>query len=685
MDEEEFGPMRLFALLTFLLAAAATAADKRGLTLEDIAKLKQVTSAQLSPNGDAIAYLLSVPRAPFEDEDGSAWRELHVWTPDRGSRPYITGKTSIGSIQWTPDGKAISFLAKRGDDEHTSVYVIPLDGGEARRLLTHETSIQQHEWSPLGGELSFLANPAPDKDKDKLAKKGFDQEIYEEEIDNTEVWIADISGDDPVKRKLALDGSANDIKWAPDGKTLAVQLSRTALVDDAYMNTKVHVIKAENGAQTLKIDNPGKLGMMRWSPDGKRLAMLAAADRNDPSAGRLYVTAVATGKVDKYFMEDEGDVSQFSWRDENTIMYLWDEGVYTSIKTLNLDQGGAELDQRFPNLPIQSQSTAGGKAALVGSKPTHPRELFLWEEGMAEPQRLTNSNPWLDEVDLAPQEVVTYQARDGLELQGLLIRPLDEKKGQRYPLILVVHGGPEAHYRHNWITDYARLGQAAAAQGYAVFYPNYRASTGRGVAFSKMDHARPAAEEFDDLVDGVKHLVNIGLVDEKRVGVTGGSYGGYATAWCSTALSEHFAAGVMFVGISNKISKAGTSDIPDELYLVHDRKRLWEDWNLFLNASPIYHVEKARTPLLILHGKKDTRVHPSQSMELYRHLKTIGKTPVRLVFYPKEGHGNRRAAARYDYSLRAMRWFDHYLKGDGKGKPPTDVDYPLQEQAKAAD
>ena len=169
------------------------------------------------------------------------------------------------------------------------------------------------------------------------------------------------------------------------------------------------------------------------------------------------------------------------------------------------------------------------------------------------------------------------------------------------------------------------------------------------------------------------------------MGITGGSYGGYATAWASTYYSERFAAGVMFVGISNLLSKVGTSDIPQELYLVHLRHWPWDDWQMMLERSPIRWAEQARTPLLILHGEEDPRVHPGQSLQLYRYLKVLGNVPVRLVLYPGEGHGNRAAAARLDYNLRMMRWFEHYLLGDGPGvrnaePPPPDVDYAIPEE-----
>ena len=182
---------------------------------------------------------------------------------------------------------------------------------------------------------------------------------------------------------------------------------------------------------------------------------------------------------------------------------------------------------------------------------------------------------------------------------------------------MYVHSGPESHEKNGWLTSYSRPGQVAAAKGFVVFYPNYRGSTGRGVGFSKAGQGDSAGKEFDDLIDGIDHLIEEGIADPKAIGVTGGSYGGYASAWCSTYYSDRFAASVMFVGISNKLSKAGTTDIPEEMYLVHQRKRPWEDWGYFLERSPIRYVERNRTPTLILHGKEDPRVHPSQSLELH--------------------------------------------------------------------
>ena len=270
---------------------------------------------------------------------------------------------------------------------------------------------------------------------------------------------------------------------------------------------------------------------------------------------------------------------------------------------------------------------------------------------------------------MAKQEVVTFEARDGLALEGILIRPLEEKAGSRYPLIMMVHGGPESHHLNGWLTGYSLPGQVAAAQGFASFYTNYRGSTGRGVTFSKLSQGDPGGKEFDDLIDAVDHLVASGLVDKDRVGITGGSYGGYASAWGATYFSHRYAASVMFVGISDQFLSFALGDIPEEHRLVHHMKHPWEQRELLRERSPITHFRNCQTPLLILHGTKDTRVHPAQSLALYRAIKTYGKSPVRLVHYPGEPHGNRRTGSRLDFSLRLMRWMNHYLKGPG-GEPP---------------
>jgi dipeptidyl aminopeptidase/acylaminoacyl peptidase len=660
------------AMMSIAVATPAAAADDT-ITADDIARTRWVTSARISPDGALVAYVLSVPRTPCEDDDGGAWAELHVAGPRGRTRPFVTGEVHVGGIDWTPDGTGISFLAKRGKDEHRSLYVIPVDGGEARRVLSHDEGISAYSWSPDGARVAFLAREEEDKTRKKLERKGFKAEAYEEAWRPVRVWIAKPDAEDDEPRALEIEGSASELHWSPKGDRLAVAVSPTPSVDDVYMYRKVRVVDAETGETLVRFDNPGKLGPVAWSPDGEHLAIVSAEDLNDPAPGRLVLGAM-DGELRDLLPDFEGHVTAARWIDPDTILVVADQGTLSVVATIEIESGSARtvVAPGGPVLGGVSLSGDGTKAAFVGESPAHPPEVFVRAEA-GEPVRWTDSNPWLADKRLAPQEIVAYEARDGLKVEGILVRPLDENEGSTYPLVVIVHGGPEGHLRHGWVTSYSRPGQLLAARGFAVFYPNYRGSTGRGVEYTKLHQADYAGGEFNDVVDGVEHLVASGLVNRNRVGVTGGSYGGFATAWCATALSEHFAAGVMFVGISDHVSKAGTTDIPHEMYEVHARKWPWEAWDWYRERSPLYHVRKAKTPLLILHGENDTRVDPSQSMMLYRFLKLLDQAPVRLILYPGEGHGNRKAAARLDYTLRLVRWMERYLVGPGGDPPPVEL------------
>jgi dipeptidyl aminopeptidase/acylaminoacyl peptidase len=696
----------LSVVLALLLPLGASAQDT--FTPQHVAKVRVVTEAVIAPDGTQVAYILGVPRNIPKVKDGPAWTELHVVDIKGNSTPFITGSVNIGSITWTPDGKSIAFLTKRDKDDTRCLYVIGTRGGEARKILAHSTDIQSYSFSGDGKQVAFLATEPTAKGKKTQQDQGFNQEIYEEDQPLVRVWIHDLTsrkrerreGEQPVahasgsSRMLELKGSASELHFNPKEDKLAVALAPNPLIDEHIMFRKVHIVDLTSRERerpvSTNLNNPGKLGQLAWSPDGKKLAMITGADKHDPKEGQLWIyTDGTSGWKPRTNRNFPGHVESIAWTDVDSVLTVSSYGVETYLVEYN-DSSIAH----YPALkPFMTNFSAAKNAtekvavsvAFIAHTAKHPPEVYLLKRGdLKASPRLTDSNPWLKDMQFAKQEVVKYKARDGLELEGILIRALNQEKGKRYPLVLTVHGGPEAHYSNGWLTNYNALGQVAAAKGMAVFYPNYRGSTGYGVEFSMKGQKDAGGKEFDDLIDGVDHLVKMGLVDDKKVGITGGSYGGYATAWGSTYYSDRFAAGVMFVGISDWISCSGTTDIPHEMNLVHHRKWLWEDWDYFLKSSPIYHVEKAKTPLLILHGKADPRVNPGQSLELYRHLKVRGKAPVRLVLYPGEGHGNRRAASRLDYNLRLLQWMEHYLKGPGGAMPAREIDYGLTPATKTS-
>ena len=678
--------LRAGLLVAMVLAALGTLrAQKQVFTPLDVAKLRSVISAHVSPNGGTVAYRVAVPKDLTAGENGGSSIELWVARGDEEPRLYTRGVKGISGLTWVPGRKALSFVDQRGDDKKGSLYVLPILGGEAQRVLSHASGIGKYSWSADGKRIAFLSIAAVDSDLKGLQDKGFNQIVYEEDWRPSELWVAGISahGDSTAARRIDVEGSVSAVYWSPTAERLAIEVAPTPLVDDSYMQRRLRIVQVDSGQTLKRIDNPGKLGTVHWSPDGKYLGIISAEDPNDPKEGRLWVTEIEAAATGKDAFRDllpglEGHVSDFVWTSADKLVAIVDVGCETRIDELGV--GGEKstlIDLGEVIFTALSSNSAGDRLAFVAETSKHPSEAFRWSPGGEGLKRLSDTNPWLAERRFAEQEVVRHRARDGLELEGVLIRPLDHIEGQRVPLILTVHGGPEAHMRNGWLTRYSYAGQVGAARGFAVFYPNYRGSTGRGVAFSKTSQADAAGKEFDDLIDAVDHLVEVGLVDKDRVGITGGSYGGYASAWGATFYSHRFAASVMFVGISDNISKVGTTDIPIEMHDVHHLKYLWEDWDYFKERSPIFHVQKNQTPTLILHGKDDPRVHPSQSLELFRHLKVLDQAPVRLILYPGEGHGNRKAAARYDYNLRMLRWFERYLQGAGGEAPDWRIDYGL--------
>lgn len=647
--------MKRIILFLFIASFAWGFSQESGiLTPMDIAKIKQVTNALITADGGTVYYTVSVPADP-KVENTLASSHLYKYTVSTNTHTPLITEHAVGNLELRPGSNTITFTAKPEGVNHTGVYELSAEGGAPSLILSYGNSVSSYAWSPDGNSIAFVAKEVEEEVKPELP---YSPEIYEEGLKMNSGFVTDLRSDKLTK--IPMEGHVTALAWNPDGGQMAVRIAPSSLVDDFYTSQKIYILNTIDNSIAGEVMHKGKMGNMAWGPSGKQLAFIAGADEHDPTDGRLFKVRAQGGSPILQAEGMEGAMEGLQWSKDGTLMFQASEGVSTTLGSITKD---GKMTRLFTsqNHSIGSFSAAdNGTIAIVASSPQHPSELFLIKGMGSTPERITDLNPWLKDKKMGKQEVIVYKAKDGTKIEGLLIHPI-EKDGPT-PMITVVHGGPEAHYDNGWLTAYSMPGQMASGQGFAVFYPNYRGSTGRGVKFAMSSQGDPGGKEFDDIIDGIDYLVANHGIDKDRVGVTGGSYGGYATAWMSTRHTKRFAAGVMFVGISNNLSKWGTSDIPEEMFLVHSRKRIWDDYNFFLKRSPIYYAGQAETPLLIMHGKNDTRVDPGQSYELYRHIKTRTDTPVRLVLYPGEGHGNRNSTARYDYSLRMMRWFDHYLK-----------------------
>jgi dipeptidyl aminopeptidase/acylaminoacyl peptidase len=428
------------------------------------------------------------------------------------------------------------------------------------------------------------------------------------------------------------------------------------------MFRRIFTVNTDGGAPQLLAPTEGKLGPMAWSPDGTRLVWLGATSLNDPIAQSVFVVQRGGAPVN-LTPGREATATAVSWQDGRTIRFVAIEGTKTALNTVPAAGGtvtrvvghGAES---FSNM---SWSRDGATFATAASTAQHPSEVYVGTARDRRLRRLTSHNAWLADVQLGRQETVEWTARDGWRIEGVLIHPLNAQPNARPPLAVLPHGGPEGYSLDSWTTNSLYPAQVLAAQGFAVFMPNYRGSGGRGVTFSKGDHRDLGGREFDDVLDGIDHLHARGHADRERVGISGTSYGGFFSAWAGTKHSERFRLAMPFAGISNWMSFMGTTDIPYEMAVVH-----WDLWPyehplLMWERSPLAHMGNAQTPMIIGQGLVDERVHPEQMIQLHQALRLKG-VPADLVLYPREPHGLLERQHQLDYMRRIVDAFNRYVK-----------------------
>lgn len=655
------------------------------LTPEIVVGLRRVTAAALDPSGRQVAYSLSVPRDP-EEKPGRPHSEIWLARVDGGEpRRFTAPRGTASAPAWSPDGTRITFLAGRPDQaEHTQIYAIPVDGGEAVPLTRHPISVQAYRWSPDGGYVAFVATDPETEEERKAREEGRDWIVVGEEMQHRRLWILDVQSGD-TRKLYEADLSTWEFAWTPDGGSLVIQATDSPRIDASFMFRSLYRVPAAGG-EPVEVCCPieGKLGHMAVSPQGDRLAYLGATSLNDPLPQSLFVLPLEGGDSVNLTPGRAASATWVDWVDEETLLLLETVGTHTVLSRVDAGSGRRtpvlESGPIFQALDLDRDS---GAFAAVAHTPQHPAETYLGsvaERSAVDLVRLSHSNPVLDGIRLARQRTVEWQAADGWRIEGVLTYPLDHRPGSgnsaaptgsaatgaaaaassqaapRHPLVLQIHGGPEGVDLDGWTTSALYPVQLLAAAGYAVLQPNYRGSGGRGVEFSKADHDDLGGREFEDILAGIDALAARGLVDPQRVGTGGWSYGGYFSAWAATRHSERFRAAVVAAGIANWISFTGTTDIPYEMSLVHWNQWWFDQPELHWRRSPLAHLESTDTPVLVVHGMADERVHPAQALELYTALRIKG-VPTELVLYPRQPHGLLERAHQLDFARRVLDWF----------------------------
>ncbi|HEY3175563.1 MAG TPA: S9 family peptidase [Candidatus Polarisedimenticolia bacterium] len=664
-------------LLAFIpLSPPPSTADWKW-TAGKIVDYARVGSVEISPDGRRVAYLLSRPRGA-EDKPGGAYVNLWVVAVEGGApRRMTTADVEDKTPAWSPDGSAIAFLSARGDEKaKTRLWLMPAQGGEALPLTDEKTDVALFAWSPEGRRIAYVASDPKTEAQEKDEKAGRDWTNVDKDLKPRRLWIMEAGAGGSwsapgVPRPVAAAGDRSiwEMDWSPDGSAVVATVSDTPRTDDSYMLKRVMVIPVADEAAAARelVPKVGKVDQVAWSRDGRTIAYRAGVDVHDSYSGSIFVVPAAGGRPVNLTGDAPESVNRIAWLPDGRLAAVAVRGTKTALAILEVPGPGRSRTVLAPG-PLIFTSIAlskdGARFALAASTADGPAEVYVGEvgsKGGAEPRRVTAANPDLESLPRGRQEILTYKARDGLSLEAVLIRPAFYPGRSSYPLIVIPHGGPESQFLDGWNTGYAAPGQAFAERGWFVLYPNYRGSTGRGVAFAAADHGNLGGKEFTDVLDAIDALAGKYPIDLERVGITGGSYGGYFTALAVTRYSDRFAAGVELFGITNWMSFLGTSDTPVENSQVHWALWCYENALRCWEASPVRHVGAAATPTLIMQGALDERVPKPQSDELYAALRWKG-VPVEYVVFPREKHGFRERAHQIETFERIMAWFERYLK-----------------------
>ena len=690
-------PSRRTTVLAFAaLALTATAQSafaqsaKRPMTIDDMMALKNVGGAAISPNGSLIVYQVSAwehPNANLVKSDTALGDKhdmrSHLWiVPSDGSRParQITfSERGESQPQWSPDGSSIAFLSARGaaageEQPRPEVYILHLDGGEAEKLTDVKEGVTGFSWSPDGRRIAFLSVDSLAKSSDAARKRHDDPQVYEGDFRLSHVWVVDLGTKKSTElvhtSQFTVRGAPD---WSPDSKRIAYVTTPSTLLRDERRNA--FIVDATTGSAEHINAGADVQATPVWSPDGRTLALTTLRQTHPMVPDSMSWREILDSHLELYDVASKRtrDVSAgfdnspgaLKWSADGKGLYFTaGDRVYSSVFRFDVVSGKySQLTQKQIIRGVSFDKN-GVRTAMIIDSPMSPGDVYSSDASFATPKRLTDANPQLANIALGESEVVTWKSPDGQEVEGVLLKPVGYRAGQRYPLLVDIHGGPTGAHNIGFKANWGSPGQFWAGQGWAVLYPNPRGSTGYGEKFMRGNIPDWGGGDYRDIISGADAMVARGIADGEKLAVSGWSYGGYMTSWVVSQTSK-FKAAMEGAGLTDLVSMYGTTDIPGYIASFFRGVPNKETLEFYRQRSAITFVDNVTTPLLILHGGNDQRVPIGQPMEYFRALKDRGKT-VELVFYPREGHGFSEYYHQMDKVRREFDWINRYTLGAPK-------------------
>ena len=673
--------MRLRTALAAIMLLGLTrhlAAQQHPMTAEDLPLIKGVSDPQLSPDGRSLAYV----RTTTDYMADKATPEIVVIDASTGA----SHRTFLGSTpHWSPDGKLIAFSGTRGTE--SGIWLYDVDGGTERFLTrmpetdawTGSATQKNFAWAPDGSAIAFVAAdsavPAPDRpagDPPAAADvRAYSRIMYMTRTGftdsrRTHVYVVRTAcaGPGGCAPQLLTAGNYDEhsLDWSPDSRSIAFVSDRSADPDNTYAND-LWTLDVASGRVSRLTDTPSAEFAPRWSPDGKQIAYPAwirPHNTKDSPAEDTHVWLIAATGGESHQLAGSLDrrVAQVEWHPSGTTVYFT-ASDHGAVAIYRAPVGGGAA-QRLTTCQCTAQQYAldhaGKVMAWVQSDLTHPPEVWIGTADGRTPRQLTHDqDAFLAKVQPLAAEQFEFASFDGTPVQGWILKPAGLHAGARYPLILNIHGGPHGAFGYTFVPNF----QITAAHGYAVLCINPRGSNGYGQTFSDGSVFNWGGGDYHDLMAGLDTAIRHNAwIDTTRLGVTGGSYGGFMTNWVITQTTR-FKAAVAAASLSDMVSFYGTSLYTD-LVEAEFNGMPWDNWPLLWQWSPLAHVASVRTPTLFLHGESDHDVPITQAEEMYVALRKLG-IPATIARYPGEGHGFQRPAHQLDSMLRTQAWFDKYL------------------------
>ena len=650
------------------------AQSKRAVTFDDVLAIKAVGGATLSPDGSQVLY--TVRQWVAEKERMEA--RTHIWSvATNGSTParqITSGEKGDSQPQWSPDGKFISFVSARGagEDVKAQVYVMRADGGEAARLTDSKENVSSYSWSPDNTRIAYVTTDARSAAEEANLKKRDDERVFEGDFRYAHAWVIDVTTKTATRISEGTNYTvAGAPSWAPDGKRFVFGAGATPMLRDNRRDIYLANIDTK---QIEKLStNFGSDTSPRWSPDGQSIAWTSEPYTGPPlpdgtapgvtMQSKLMLYDVAARSVkDVSSPAFDTDAGNPVWTAEgNRVMFVAGKRAYSEAFAYDLTSGRYTQLSSKRTMQGASISKDGRTIALTMDAPDAASEVYVTDPAFQTFRKLTTTNPQLAEMAQGDTEVVTWKGADGMEVEGVLLKPVGFQANRKYPTLVVAHGGPAGAYVNGFRLGGLEGGQVWANKGWAVFYPNPRGSTNYGEKFLQHNVNDWGGGDFKDIMTGVDALVARGIADPDKLAHIGWSYGGYMTAWVITQTTR-FKAAMVGAGLTNMWSMYGTNDIPSVLISYFGGIPNAKTLPLYLDRSAMSHIDKVTTPTLILHGAQDERVPVGQAQELYRGLKDRGKA-TELVFYPREGHGFTEYYHQKDRMQRIYDWVTKYTLG----------------------